>query len=88
MGFVADIFGKGKPDAPPAPDYNAVAKTQGAANVDTAKVQARLNNPNIYGPNGGQTVSWNGDTPSIVQYRLARWCRSHDVRLVSWIQDI
>jgi putative colanic acid biosynthesis glycosyltransferase WcaI len=33
-------------------------------------------------------VILSANTPSIVQYRLARWCRAHGVRLVSWIQDI
>lgn len=28
------------------------------------------------------------NTPSIVQHRLARWCRTNRARLVSWIQDI
>lgn len=29
-----------------------------------------------------------GNTPSIPQQRLSRWCRSNGVRLVSWVQDI
>jgi glycosyltransferase involved in cell wall biosynthesis len=33
-------------------------------------------------------VVLSANTPSIVQYRLARWCRRHNTRLVSWIQDI
>jgi glycosyltransferase involved in cell wall biosynthesis len=33
-------------------------------------------------------VVLSANTPSIVQHRLARWCRRHDARLVSWIQDI
>jgi glycosyltransferase involved in cell wall biosynthesis len=28
------------------------------------------------------------NTPSIPQYRLARWCKQRKVRLVSWVQDI
>lgn len=62
MSFVADIFGKSAPTPPPAPDYNAIAQTQGAANVETAKTQAKLNNANIINPYGSQTVSWGKPT--------------------------
>lgn len=33
-------------------------------------------------------VVLSANTPSIVQYRLAGWCRRRGARLVSWIQDI
>jgi glycosyltransferase involved in cell wall biosynthesis len=33
-------------------------------------------------------VILSANTPSIVQHRLAGWCKRHAVRLVSWIQDI
>lgn len=33
-------------------------------------------------------VILSANTPSIPEYRLARWCHRHGVRLVSWIQDI
>ncbi|MEX2093798.1 MAG: glycosyltransferase family 4 protein [Pirellulales bacterium] len=33
-------------------------------------------------------VILSGNTPSIPQVRLARWCRNHGVRLVSWVQDV
>ena len=36
----------------------------------------------------GAEVILSGNTPSIPQQRLARWCRGHGVRLVSWVQDI
>lgn len=52
---------------PPAPDYAAAATAQGAANVDTARIQGRMNNPNTIGPTGTQTVSWDGDQPTIHQ---------------------
>lgn len=45
---------------PPAPDYIGAAKAQGAANVDTAQVEGRLNNPNVINPYGTQTVSYGG----------------------------
>jgi putative colanic acid biosynthesis glycosyltransferase WcaI len=36
----------------------------------------------------GAEVILSGNTPSIPQERLARWCHSHGVRLVSWVQDV
>lgn len=53
--------------APPTPDYAAAATAQGAANVDTARVQGKMNNPNTIGPTGSQTVTWDGDQPTIHQ---------------------
>lgn len=55
------------PSPPPAPDYTGAAQAQGAANIDAARAQGRINNPNVIGPNGTQTVAWNGDTPTITQ---------------------
>lgn len=46
------------PSPPPAPDYTAAAQAQGAANVETARVQGQLSNPNIYAPWGSQVVTW------------------------------
>jgi glycosyltransferase involved in cell wall biosynthesis len=36
----------------------------------------------------GPEVVLSANTPSLPQYRLARWCQSRGVRLVSWIQDM
>lgn len=45
--------------SPPAPpDYVGAAYAQGAANEDVARVNARLNNPNVTSPYGGQTVTF------------------------------
>jgi glycosyltransferase involved in cell wall biosynthesis len=33
-------------------------------------------------------VILSGNTPSVPQCRLARWCRRRSVRLVSWVQDV
>ncbi len=55
------------PAPPPTPDYTGAAQAQGQANIDTARLQGRMNNPNIVGPLGGQTVTWDGDTPTITQ---------------------
>lgn len=54
------------PSPPPAPDYEAQAKAQGAANVETARVQGKMNNPNLVNPYGTQTVEWGTpDAPDV-----------------------
>jgi hypothetical protein len=55
------------PSPPPAPDYRGAAAEQGAANVDAARAQGKLNNPNVISPYGTQTVSYQGDQPTITQ---------------------
>lgn len=50
------------PKAPPAPDYAAAAQQQGQANLEAARLQARLANPNISGPLGGQRVTYGRST--------------------------
>jgi hypothetical protein len=61
-------MGKSSPSPPPPPDYAGAAREQGVANVETARVQGRISNPNIYGPLGGQTVTWGeNDQPTITQ---------------------
>ncbi len=50
----------GKSSPPPAPDYVGAAQAQGAANIDTAKANSQLNNPNIVNPYGTQTVRYGG----------------------------
>lgn len=47
---------------PPAPDYRAAAAEQGAANLAAAKLQGRINNPNVISPYGTQTVKWGDPT--------------------------
>ncbi len=36
----------------------------------------------------GADVILSANTPSIPQARLAKWCKQHGVRFVSWVQDI
>lgn len=55
------------PSPPPAPDYKGAAKEQGAANVDAARVQGKINNPNVINPYGTQTTTWEGDQPTLTQ---------------------
>ena len=60
-------MGKSTPAAPPPPDYRGAAIAQGAANVDAARVQSKLSNPNTYTPYGTQLISYDGDQPTITQ---------------------
>lgn len=46
------------PKAPPAPDYAAAAREQGAANLTAAQQGSVLSNPNIISPYGNQNVTW------------------------------
>jgi hypothetical protein len=55
------------PDPPPPPDYRGAAQEQGAANVEAARIQGRMNNPQVYSPYGSQLVTWDGDTPTLTQ---------------------
>ena len=48
----------GSPSPPPAPDYAASAREQGAANVQAARLSGKLNNPNVYSPTGTQTIKF------------------------------
>ncbi len=52
---------KSSPSAPAPPDYVGAATAQGAANEATARVQGRLNNPNITNPFGTQSVKFGTD---------------------------
>lgn len=60
-------MGKKTAAAPAAPDYAGAAVAQGAANLEAARATARLSNPNMYTPYGSQTVSYNGDIPTVTQ---------------------
>ncbi|ULA61750.1 MAG: hypothetical protein LZF60_360097, partial [Nitrospira sp.] len=55
------------PQAPPTPDYKGAAQEQGQANLDAARATGKLNNPNVISPYGTQTVSYDGDQPTITQ---------------------
>jgi hypothetical protein len=53
---MGDLFGKDN-SPPPAPDYAAAARAQGAGNLQTAIAQSLLNRPNEVTPYGSR--SWN-----------------------------
>lgn len=57
-GTANSIFNK--PSQPAAPDYAGAATAQGQANIDAARLSARLSNPNIISPYGNQTVTFGG----------------------------
>lgn len=59
----------GKASAPPAPDYAGAAQAQGAANVETARQEGYLRNPNVLNPYGSQSVTFDPTTgqPTTVQ---------------------
>jgi len=59
--------GTSAPAAPAAPDYAGAATAQGQANIDAARLTAKLGNPNIVNPYGTQTVTYTNDQPTVTQ---------------------
>ena len=68
MNFVSDLFSSPKP--PPAPDYTGAARAQGAANVETARLEGRMNRPDIYSPYDQTVVTDLGDDRFRMDYSL------------------
>ena len=68
MGFISRIFSPPKP--PPAPDYAGAATAQGAANVETARVEGRMNRPDIYSPYDQTVVTDLGNDRFRMDYTL------------------
>lgn len=66
-------MGKSSPAPPPAPDYAGLAAQQGAANVEAARASAKLSNPNIRGPLGGQTVTYGNFDQAGYDKAMADW---------------
>jgi hypothetical protein len=64
-------MGKKTPKPPPAPDYAGAAQQQGVANLEAARLTARLSNPNIKTPLGGQRVSFGRPQVDEAAYRAA-----------------
>ncbi|MDB4351934.1 hypothetical protein OAA60_00710 [Porticoccaceae bacterium] len=62
----------GKKSSPPAPNYAAAAREQGAANEKAALQTAVLSNPNIYTPKGSQTTTW-GQQGQGQRYNQTPW---------------
>ena len=62
------------PNPPPAPDYQAAAKEQGAANIAAAKAQGKINNPNVISPYGTQKVTYGeGFDDPAYQQAVQQW---------------
>lgn len=55
------------PVPPPIPEYKEAAQEQGIANLEAARTTGKLNNPNVISSYGTQTVSYEGDQPTITQ---------------------
>ena len=68
MGFIKDFFSS--PSPPPAPDYTGAARAQGAANVETARVEGRMNRPDVYSPYDQTLVSDLGNDRFKMDYSL------------------
>jgi hypothetical protein len=55
------------PSAPATPDYVGAAQATGAANLESAIASGHINNPNVVNPYGSQTVTWDGQNPTLTQ---------------------
>jgi hypothetical protein len=75
-------MGKKSPAPPPAPDYTTLAIKQGEANLAAAKQSAYMSNPNIYGPTGSQTVTWQ-KTPTVDTDAYNKALEAYQQRLFS-----
>ena len=53
MGFVSDIFGGG--DAPKPPNYAKAAEATAAGDLESARLAAKANRPDLYSPEGSFT---------------------------------
>ncbi len=68
MAFIKNFLSPPKP--PPAPDYAGAAQAQGAANVETARVEGRMNRPDVYSPYDITQVTDLGDDRFRQDYTL------------------
>jgi len=58
------------PSPPPAPDYAGAAREQGAANVETARLEGRMNRPDVVSPYDITRVTDLGDDRFLQTYSL------------------
>jgi len=68
MSFISNLFSPPKP--PPAPDYAGAATAQGAANVETARLEGRMNRPDVFSPYDQTLVTDLGDDRFAMNYSL------------------
>lgn len=64
-GFFPGNPANPKNKTPPQADYIGAAKEQGAQNIALARVNAALNNPNVFSPLGSRRVTFQGDQPTV-----------------------
>ena len=66
---LAALLSKDSPSPPPSPDFADIARQQGQANIETARMQGQIANPNVIGPYGSQNVVWDPVTgqPTVTQ---------------------
>ena len=69
MSFIGNILSPPKP--PPAPDYAGAAQAQGAANVETARLEGRMNRPDVISPFDRTIVTDLPDDRFLQTYTLA-----------------
>jgi len=69
MAFVGNLFKS--PSPPPAPDYAGAATAQGNANVETARVEGRMNRPDVFSPYDQTLVTDLGNDRFAQTYSLA-----------------
>ena len=72
--------------APAPPNYTAAAQAQGVANVETARAQGRMNNPNVFTPYGNQTVTWGGGSPQFNQSAYDQAMQQYNTALAGYNQ--
>ena len=68
MSFITNLFRS--PSPPPAPDYAGAATAQGAANVETARLEGRMNRPDVFSPYDQTLVTDLGDDRFAMNYSL------------------
>ena len=68
MSFIGNILSPPKP--PPTPDYAGAAAAQGAANVETARLEGRMNRPDVFSPYDITRVTDIGDDRFRLDYTL------------------
>lgn len=68
MSFIGNILSPPKP--PAAPDYAGAAQAQGAANVETARLEGRMNRPDVVSPYDITRVTDLGDDRFLQTYSL------------------
>jgi len=76
---------KGSP--PPPPDYTQIANNQAEKNLQAARAQGQLSNPNVIGPYGTQTVQYGGGfDQSAYDAAMQRYNAANTARHNAWLR--